>query len=192
MTSTAANSECSGRRQRLRCGQFELGNFQHPPARFRKRYGPGTEPLKNRADFLDVDGRKEVARVLPLELASIDVFRAALVSIVLTLTLGQNVALLCRVWCHPYYGANSACGTQVPTTSPTATANESCAQVANGPAPFVREEDGRKPASASDGQQGLVIARFQFVPPPSLSARDRDRREATQLDARPLVLALRI
>jgi len=133
---------------------------------------------------------ERVARVLPLRPASIDVFRAALVSIVLTLTLGQNVALLCRVWCHPHYGPNSACGAQVPTTFPTATANESCTQGANGTAPFLRE-DGRKSASASDGQQGIVVT-FPFVPKPSLSARDFERAQATPQKARPLTLALRI
>jgi hypothetical protein len=132
-----------------------------------------------------------MVHILPSVPASIDVFRAALVSIVLTLTLGQNAALLCVVWCHPQHGVKSACEDQVPTTSPSVTANESCARLATGPTAFVRE-DARKLASASDGHQGIVVAPFQFVAPPSLSAHDLEHAQSTALEARPLVLALRI
>ena len=133
-----------------------------------------------------------MVRILPLVLASIDVFRAALVSIVLTLTLGQNAALLCRVWCHPQQDANSAaCEHQAPTTSPSVTASESCAQIAAGPTAFVGE-DARRVASGSDAQHGSVVARFQFLPPSVWSARDLERAHATPLAARTLVLALRI
>ena len=130
-----------------------------------------------------------VVRILPLVLASIDVFRAALVSIVLTLTLGQNAALLCSVWCHPEQSANSACEHQVPMTSPSVTGNESCAQIAAGPTALVRE-DARRVVSGSDA--GTVVARFQFLPPSASSARDLERAQATPLAARTLVLALRI
>lgn len=129
--------------------------------------------------------------ILPLVLASIDVFRAALVSIVLTLTLGQNAALLCVVWCHPQHGVNGACGHQVPTTTPSVTADESCARVAAAPAAVVRE-DGRRVASVSHAQQGIVVARFQFVAPPSFSAHRLEHAQSTALEARPLILALRI
>ena len=118
-------------------------------------------------------------------------FRAALVSVVLTLTLGQNAALLCVVWCHPQHGVNSACEAQVPTTSPSVTANESCAPVATGQTAFVREE-GRKLASASVGHQGIVVAPLRFVAPPSFSAHSLEDAQSAALKARPLVLALRI
>ena len=118
-------------------------------------------------------------------------FRAALASIVLTFTLGQNVVLLCRVWCYPPQGANSGCEHQVATTSPSVTEDESCAQLANGTAPFVREE-ARSPASASDAQYAIVVARFQLVPPSSLPAPGLEHTQGTPPEARPLVLALRI
>jgi hypothetical protein len=103
-----------------------------------------------------------VAQVLPLGLTSIDVFRAALVSIVLTLTLGQNTALLCRILCHPQGSVNSGCEHQAPTSVPSVTGSESCTQVTSWAAPFVRE-DGRQRASASDAANGVVVARFQSV-----------------------------
>jgi hypothetical protein len=40
-----------------------------------------------------------LAQLLPLEVPSINVFRAALYSVVLTLAIGQNAGLLCKVWC---------------------------------------------------------------------------------------------
>ena len=134
---------------------------------------------------------KRMARILPLRLASIDVFRAALVSIVLTLTLGQNAALLCSVWCHPQQSANSACEHQPAASSPGVTANEGCIRVDAGATPFVRE-DGPRTVSASDAHQGIAAARFQSMPPPSLSARGPERTQATPQAARPLVLPLRI
>ena len=118
-------------------------------------------------------------------------FRAALVSVVLTLTLGQNAALLCVVWCHPQHGVNSACEAQVPTTSPSVTANESCTPVATAPTAFVRE-DGRRLASASMGQQGIVVAPFQFVAPPPFKGHRLEHAQSAALETRPLVLALRI
>ena len=131
-----------------------------------------------------------VARVLPLRSASTDMCRAALASIVLTLTLGQNVALLCHAWCYPPQSANSSCAHQLATTFPSVTENESCARVANGSTPFVREE-GRL-ASASDVQYATVVARFQSVPSSSLPAPGLEHAQATALAARPLVLTLRI
>jgi hypothetical protein len=105
--------------------------------------------------------------------------------------LGQNAALLCRVWCHPGQSANGACEHQVPMTAPSMTGNESCAPVAAGPAAFVREA-GRGSAAASAVHPGTAVARFLFVPPSSSSARALERAQATALAARPLVLALRI
>ena len=133
----------------------------------------------------------KLARTLPSKSASTDMFRAALASIVLTLTLGQDVALLCHAWCYPPQAANSRCEHQVATTFPSVTEDESCAQVENGTALFVRA-DGRGPASASDVQRATAVARFQVVPPSSLPAPRLEHTQATPLGARPLVLALRI
>jgi hypothetical protein len=118
-------------------------------------------------------------------------FRAAFVSIVLTLTLGQNVALLCRVWCHPQKSVNSTCEHQASTTSAGVTANESCAWVAAGPTPFVRE-DAPRAVSGSDTQHGIAVAQFQFTPPLFLSARGLQLAQTAPQEARPLVLPLRI
>jgi len=132
-----------------------------------------------------------MVRILPLVLASIDVFRAALLSIVVTLTLGQNATLLCSVWCHPQQSASSACGHHVPMTSPSMTGNESCVQAAAGPMVLVRE-DARGIASDSYARYGATVARFQVVPPSTSPARELERAQPPPPAAPTLVLALRI
>ena len=149
-----------------------------------------TSPLKTPNNLMLVNS-EEMARLLPVRSASIDMFRAALVSIVLTLTLGQNLALLCSVWCHPQESLISVCRHQAPTTPPSVTGSESCTQVATDPTPFVRE-DGLRGASFSNQQYGVVVPRFQFVAPSSFAAPSLNQAQPAVLEARPLVLALRI
>ena len=117
-------------------------------------------------------------------------FRAALVSIVLVLTLGQNATLLCRVWCQPQERANSTCEHQPEKTSPSVTGNESCIPI-EGTTPFVRE-DGRRGSSASDEQPSVVTARFHLPLPLSVAVRMNAHPLATPPDVRPLAVALRI
>ena len=130
-------------------------------------------------------------RILPSVRASIDVFRAAFVSIVLTLTLGQDAALLCRIWCHQQQSPNTACAHQVPMTSPSVAGNESCAHISAGPTAFVRE-DVRQVGSGLAAQQGTVVGQLQIPPPSDSSASPLERPQAIPLAARSLVLALRI
>ena len=55
-------------------------------------------------------------------------FRTALVAVLLTLAIGQEVSLLCHVFCEAYRSAESRCHPreQVPTSSSVATASECC------------------------------------------------------------------
>ena len=149
-----------------------------------------TSPLKSPNNLMLVNS-EEMARLLPLRSASIDMFRAALVSIVLTLALGQNAALLCSVWCHSQESLISVCRHQAPTTPPSVTGSESCTQIAADPTPFVRE-DGVRGAFLSIEQQGVVVPRLQFVNPSSLAAQGLNQEQPAPLEPRPLVLALRI
>jgi hypothetical protein len=131
-----------------------------------------------------------LAQLLPLSVTSTYVFRAAVVSIVLTLAVGQSAALLCSVWCHPPKVATGACEHQHQATLPSVTGNDSCTQLAGATA-FVRE-DVRRGASAPDAQDGVVVAGLQFAPPPAHSTSGRQLRHQTPLRASPLILALRI
>lgn len=131
-------------------------------------------------------------RVLPLNAASIDVFRAAVVSIVLTVTLGQNALLLCRIWCHPAADAASAsCEHENVSTSPGVTGSDRCAQPSAGATALVRE-DLRRGGSATDADHSVVAAQFRLAPPPTPSASGHGPGRHAFPDTRPLVLALRI
>lgn len=118
------------------------------------------------------------------------VFRAALFSIVLTLAVGQNAALLCEVWCQD--ATSAGCLHQGSTTSPSVSADDSCSRVVVGAVVGSVREDARRTAAAPDAQNALVLPRFRLVPSPT------DRRSGFEAgwrqlpEERPLILALRI
>ncbi|HEU4688320.1 MAG TPA: hypothetical protein VFS23_08175 [Vicinamibacterales bacterium] len=116
-------------------------------------------------------------------------FRAAVLSIVLTLVAGPNASLLCAVWCHPEAAAAGPCEHRDATT--TITSNDSCPDIAAVTTAFVRE-DVRRGVSSSEGQIAVLVAPFEFVAPPQSSLFGRELRQHPPLEARPLVVTLRI
>lgn len=121
----------------------------------------------------------------------IDVFRAAVLSIVLTLAVGPNASLLCAVWCHPDAAAAASCEHRDPTSTSSVAAKDGCPDIAAGTAALVRE-DVRRGMSTSDGQHAVVVPPFHFTLPPTLPEFGRQPGQHPPLEARPLVLALRI
>jgi hypothetical protein len=121
---------------------------------------------------------------------SIDVFRAAVLSIVLALVAGPNASLLCAVWCHPEAATAGPCEHPDPTSTPSIAGNDSCPDIAASSTALVRE-DVRREVSAP-AQHAVLVARFQFAPPPHHSASAREVANRSTLEAHPLVLALRI
>lgn len=130
-------------------------------------------------------------RILPVVVASIDVFRAAVLSIVLTLVAGPNASLLCAVWCHPETATAGPCEHPDPASTPGVTSSDSCPDVAAVTTAFVRE-DVRYGAPSSEGQIAILVGPFQFVAPPQASDFGRELRHHQPLEARPLVVTLRI
>jgi hypothetical protein len=126
---------------------------------------------------------------LRLEVASINVFRASLFSIVLTLAIGQNAGLLCKVWCPD--ATSTACPHQHSTTSPSVRADDTCNKVMVGAVTFVWE-DGRRTAPAPNAQSAPVVLQFRFVTPPADPRPAYDSGRRVRLEERPLVIALRI
>jgi len=118
------------------------------------------------------------------------VFRAVLLSIVLTLAAGQNGALLCDVWCLGGEMTGSACEHQMPTASPQLNANDNCA-VSGNANEFVRE-DARRSASTSTAYSAVCVPQFAFTPPSSGRLSGHEAAARRLLDLRPIVLALRI
>ena len=131
-----------------------------------------------------------LAQVLPFSVVSSDVIRAALLSIVLTLAVGQTAALLCGTWCHSGAGMAGTCEHQTQATTRVVVANDDCAITSN-PAVFVRE-DGRPGASAPHVGGAVVIGRFAFTPPAARAASASEPNGRLLLELRPLVLSLRI
>jgi hypothetical protein len=110
-------------------------------------------------------------------------------SIVLTLTVGQNAGLLCKVWCPE--ATSTGCPHQDSTTSPSVRADDNCTTVAVGAVTFVRE-DGRHTARASDSQKALIARGFQIAQAPTDLWLGRESGRLRLLEPRPLVVALRI
>jgi hypothetical protein len=122
---------------------------------------------------------------------SIDVFRAAVLSIVLTLVAGPNASLLCAVWCHPEAATAGPCEEHPdPTSTPSITGNDSCPDIVASSTAVVREDVRREVSAAA--QQAVLVARLQFAPPPRHSASARESGQRSTLDVRPLAVALRI
>ena len=117
-------------------------------------------------------------------------FRAALLSIVLTLAAGQNAAaLLCDVWCHSVEGMAGACEQQGGTTSPAVAASD--CNVNGSVIVFVREEAPRS-SSVPTVDSGVFVPPFASTPPASGSLSRYEAAGGRRLELRPLVLSLRI
>ena len=122
-------------------------------------------------------------------------FRAVVVSVALTLAVGQNASLLCKVWCHdatsagcPHQDSTTAPGS---TTSPSVSADHTCGSGFVGPVAFVRE-DGRRTAGAPDAQNALVVPRLRLTPSATHLRLGFELGRRLLLEERPLVIALRI
>lgn len=116
--------------------------------------------------------------------------RAAVASIVLTLAVGQNAALLCQAWCDPHAAAATGCHHDG-ATSPRLTGGDHCTDCTFGITAFVRE-DARRGASAPDAPHAIAVTGFRFAPPPTDIRSCHDRGQQSLLAARPLVIALRV
>jgi hypothetical protein len=127
-----------------------------------------------------------MACVLRVIGASIDMLRAAVLSIVLTLAGGQNATLICRVWCGPVEGTAQSCQHEDPIGSVRMTAGLVCV---NAPGVAAVREDTRRAPSAVHADLAS--------PPAARTARaseGRPSRESGQTTslAQPPLVALRI
>lgn len=116
-------------------------------------------------------------------------FRAALFSIVLTLAAGQSASLLCEVWCHD--ATSAGCPHQDPTTSLSVGVDDSCTNVVVVAAAFVGE-DARRTDPGPYAKNAPVVPRFRFAAPPTDSGSGYEAGRLLLLEARPLLIPLRI
>jgi hypothetical protein len=119
------------------------------------------------------------------------VFRAAVLSIVLTLAIGPHASLLCSVWCHPDEVKTSACQHQDSTTSPRMTGEDSCQTAPASPTAFVRE-DAKRGSPTPISQQAVAIPPFRLGPPPTHTLGAYEAAAALGAVASPLLIPLRL
>lgn len=130
-----------------------------------------------------------LAHLLPSTRRVCDVLRTAVLSIVLTLGVGQNAPFLCWIWCQPAKQLPAAaCQHHGQATSSRIMHREICTEVVS-TITFVREET-RDERFKAPVQSALVIARLAIVPPAGWSPGHSPERPRS--DAQPLSLPLRI
>jgi hypothetical protein len=166
----------------LDCGIFGSG-----AANFRRReivFRAGVQkPKQSQSMFLGEAGAS-LARHQPEDF----VFRAAVFSIVLTVALTPNAAVLCTAWCHPEE-TKSTCEHQEASTSRLVTGEDSCRTIPAAAAAFLREEAKR---GAPPGSLESLLLPFQQAPPPTDTDRTNDVNTSLALGSPPLLIPLRI
>jgi hypothetical protein len=140
--------------------------------------------------FFGMDLKNMLAPILPGVWRVSTVFRAVLLSIVLTLAAGQNGALWCDVWCLAGEVTGSACEHQTTTASPRLDVDDNC--TFSGHANVFVSEDARRSTSTPTAQSAVCVPQFAFTPPSSVSLSGHEATGRQLLDLRPIVLALRI
>ena len=118
-------------------------------------------------------------------------FRAALLSIVLSLAVGPNVALLCRTWCDGQVAAASECHHEHSSSTSSVASEEHCGTVAVAAIALPRE-DTRSDVSFRDATQAIPVPRYQFAHLKVDARPDQEPWRERSLEKRPLSTALRI
>jgi hypothetical protein len=134
------------------------------------------------------------------------VFRAVVLSIVLTLAVGPNTALLCRAWCHPqaapsnasHHGEPSAAASSAshhgePSAASSVAGDDTCDNCDNavGAAQFLRE-DLRRNVSAPDVDHAVLVPRHQLAHSTIDARPGQEPGREGSLEARRLATILRI
>jgi hypothetical protein len=117
-------------------------------------------------------------------------FRALVVSIVLTVVAGPSAAMLCRAWCSAHAATVNGCNHSTPTAWTNVVADDTCDDVWIGAAAFVREDVGG--VSAPDGHRAVVVANHQPADIAIYERHRQDFRHGGSLENRPFSTALRL
>ena len=118
-------------------------------------------------------------------------FRTALLSIVFSLAVGQNVALLCRAWCDAHLAAASECHHESSPQTPSVAGSENCDNVV-GDATAVLREDALRDVSSRAASQAIPVLRYHLDQLTIDTRPGRQARREWPLAKRPLATALRI
>lgn len=116
--------------------------------------------------------------------------RVTALSIVLTLAVGPNTALLCKQWCDPQAAA-TVCHLDGPAASESIGGEADCDTVVLGPAAIL-QENAKPEASSSEWEHAIPVLRYHPIPPTADAGPHREPGRKGPFDARPLPTALRI
>ena len=118
-------------------------------------------------------------------------FRAALFSIVFSLAVGQNAALLCRTWCDAHVAVASECHHQNSSHTPSLAGDENCDNVVMA-ATAVLREDTRRDVSSQGANQAIPVPRYKLTQSTIDASPGEEPWHAWLLEKHPLATALRI
>ena len=116
-------------------------------------------------------------------------FRATVLSIVLTLVAGPNASVLCKAWCDPAAAAATKCHPEHGGPSATLTGTDDCGKAMPNSAVVVKEDARR--GAPSDSQQAVLVPRHHRAISSSEAHPGNGARCTWSLAQRPLVTALR-
>jgi hypothetical protein len=118
------------------------------------------------------------------------VFRAAVLSIVLTLAIGPNPTLLCSVCCHSAEAIPAECQHQGATPSPRVTGEDGC-RIAPADTALAREE-GRRGFATAGAADAVAMPQFHVARPLTHTSRTYEPGQSHPGAASPVLIALRI
>ena len=168
----------------------QCGVFRRQWAKFRPSLARRSRIAVPETGFSGQVVVSSVGVVLALLGARLSVFRAAALSIVFTLAVGQNAAL-CQAWCDAPQAAATGCHHTDGATSASMTRKDDCNHARLGVIAFV-SEDVRRDTSTPNVLHMFSVPRFRLAPLTTDIRSGRERGQQTLLEAQPLVTPLRI
>jgi hypothetical protein len=135
--------------------------------------------------------RERLARVLPPVVDERPVFRATVLSIIVTLLAGPNASVLCKAWCAPATAGATKCHHQQGSPPATLTGTDDCGEAVLHTVVVIKEET-RRGAPSSDPQPAVIVPRRQRALSSSEAHPGGTPGCTWPLAQRPLATALRI
>ena len=177
----------------LQCASSEqaLRDFRHQVGKTPRAGRGGGLKVRKKPWLLRLARAMSLASFLRSYATEHHMVRGAVLSIVLTLAIGPNAPLLCRIWCHPQADAATGCPRMDPTTSPSVAGDPRCDQAVLSAAAVLPEEV-RRVVSAPDTAHAIQVTRYQLASSATDSLPRHERRRAWSVEKRPLSTALRI
>lgn len=160
-------------------------DFSAPPSKNPRPRGPGVVPIVS----IDAVPRFSCWPTSCRHRSEHFVFRATVLSIVMTLAVGSNPAVFCVSGCHPASASPPTCDHQKPDSSISLSVSSDCPAMTADATAFIRE-DLRREASAPP--HAILLASSRVAASSTHETTSADVEHSPPLDSRPLPLTLRI